>query len=333
MATPRKIDPLSDHLIRRTAYLEAFSKGQSRQLSLTLSELERELERQLSSIKLDRVFTMTQMRTALRDVQALYDKSEVDFMAEADEMLQAFVKGDNKALDKILNTNTAPDVSFDRLAVKQAEAVLAAPVQMGAIGGLSYGRWVEKMYADSSLRVEAMLRNIAGRVLIGDDIASIARGLEKNFNLTRTTATTLTRTAIQEAHANLALKTFKENDDLVEGVQYIATLDDRTCPICFPFDGEAFYYTPTGGQKSVNEMPQIPQHANCRCVYIPIVEGFGEKETVKYDEWFEGQGEGTQRDILGASRFEEWKAGNADLGDFAMHGEILTLDELEAALG
>jgi len=50
---------------------------------------------------------------------------------------------------------------------------------------------------------------------------------------------------------------------IVKQYQYLATLDERTCPICGPLDGEVFPV-----DKALTGINYAPMHPNCRCTSI-----------------------------------------------------------------
>lgn len=75
---------------------------------------------------------------------------------------------------------------------------------------------------------------------------------------------TLTRTAITETSNYVSNTTYKLNDDVVQGYQYVATLDSRTSLICARLDSKVYALTNKNA-------PQPPQHFNCRSTTIPVI--------------------------------------------------------------
>ncbi len=132
---------------------------------------------------------------------------------------------------------------------------------------------------------------------------------------------------------------------------YFATLDHRTCLRCAPLDNKIF---PTG------EGAQPPLHPRCRCVRVPYSFGaldaerpfVDDKRPVKnipkseraekigqtrysYSEWFERLSDKSKLSILGQSRYDLWKKGDIDLGEFSAKngGKILNLKDLDDLYG
>ena len=73
---------------------------------------------------------------------------------------------------------------------------------------------------------------------------NIAQDLGKSGLLVSTVQLkTLTRTAITETSNFISNTTYKLNDDVVQGYQYVATLDSRTSLICGRLDGKVYALT------------------------------------------------------------------------------------------
>ena len=153
---------------------------------------------------------------------------------------------------------------------------------------------------------------------------------------------------------------YAENDDIVESIQYVATLDSRTTPICRSLDGERF---------PPDEGPRPPQHFNCRSTTVPILVGEGEisgrrpairpataeeqarmrrmptaerraflrsqgivsqvNASTTYQTWLGRQPASVQDAILGPSRGALFRRGDVTLDRFvAPDGDNLTLAQL-----
>jgi SPP1 gp7 family putative phage head morphogenesis protein len=71
----------------------------------------------------------------------------------------------------------------------------------------------------------------------------------------------ITRTEIMRASNTGLMELYKRNDDALQGVTYLATLDLRTCSVCGSFDGNVY--------KWGEPRPSLPIHPRCRCTYAP----------------------------------------------------------------
>lgn len=60
-----------------------------------------------------------------------------------------------------------------------------------------------------------------------------------------------------------------QNNDLITGYIYYATLDNFCCPECWPLDKVVFPY-------DKNKCPKLPRHQGCRCILVPKMKTFRE---------------------------------------------------------
>ena len=218
--------------------------------------------------------------------------------------------------------------------VRPAPADVAAAV-------LSPGRaYTESLALDLLGVYDAVQPVIARGAASGASIPRLVRDLEGALGAIaggRSRLVTIARTEIQRTANAAALATYRANADVVQGVEYLATLDSRTCPVCAPSHGQTW-------DLEDPDAPSIPRHPRCRCFYAPVLKswtelGMGPAQASLFDgapsgggdfqDWLKRQPEAVQRDMLGAARFEAWTAG-ADLADFTDGRRGLTLDDLRA---
>ena len=68
---------------------------------------------------------------------------------------------------------------------------------------------------------------------------------------------------LTNAISNNAKETFyRANEDVLEGVEILATLDGRTCPVCASIDRKRYKFD--------EPHPSLPIHHQCRCVLLPV---------------------------------------------------------------
>lgn len=107
-------------------------------------------------------------------------------------------------------------------------------------------------------------------------------------------------TAAVEASSNAArLDTFMKNSSIIDGVQFMATLDSRTSKICASLDGKVW---------TMDQMDQVrtpPLHPNCRSVLIPYI-----KLTDKNGNEVNGAERAAQNMDFDAMARERWEEKN-----------------------
>jgi len=116
---------------------------------------------------------------------------------------------------------------------------------------------------------------------------------KRNFNRTMMIA----RSEIIRSSNLGAVAIYQANDDVLNGWEYKATLDDRTCPRCAPLDGRQFSWSnkPIDGRGGTDETLPPPIHANCRCAALPVLINKGMEERIvgkreTFDTWARGRG-------------------------------------------
>jgi SPP1 gp7 family putative phage head morphogenesis protein len=93
---------------------------------------------------------------------------------------------------------------------------------------------------------------------------TVNRGRDGITELTRRQAAAITRTAVIHYSNQAKREFYKDNENLLTGEVYTATLDSRTTPICRSLDGKVF---------PVGEGPIPPLHFNCRSVRVATLDG------------------------------------------------------------
>ncbi len=208
------------------------------------------------------------------------------------------------------------------------------------VQGIIEGRSTEK--------INLMVREALGVTQRRADGTVIRRkGIRQHFD-------TAVRTEISRA-AELGRETALSGyRSVLQGVECLETLDDRTCPICGPYDGKKYYYEPQSGQESYDSRPLLPRHPRCRGSYAPIPKSLddigkeldidfsgielgpgmraskGGPVKLTWDEWFAKRSPEQQVEILGRGRYELWKNGGYSLESLSRDGQLRPLSSFKA---
>jgi hypothetical protein len=162
------------------------------------------------------------------------------------------------------------------------------------------------------------------------------------------------------------LETYRQNGDVVKGIEAITTLDSRTSDICMARTGSAWDLEGKPFPESSTQEPfpgPPPWHFRCRTVLGPVMKSWDElleeagqerrgllgtvptsrraafdgqiaNNVRTFDDWLKQRGDAFAKKKLGAARFELWKSGKmttSQLIDPA--GNPRTLSEIREALG
>ena len=163
----------------------------------------------------------------------------------------------------------------------------------------------------------------------------------------------LALTSVQQVMSDARMEAYRQNSDIIKGVQQLSTLDGRTSATCRGLDHAAraldgsplpgLALLPSGGP---------PWHWRCRSVLIPITKSWAElgikgqkeippgtrssmdgqvPETMDYETWLKSKPEAFQKEVLGKGRFELWQSGKADLKDMVdQRGRPVKVRELNS---
>lgn len=188
--------------------------------------------------------------------------------------------------------------------------------------------WVDRLDTDFRELELAMRQDLAASFALGEGIDLAVERLSKTTDtIGRQRLTVIARTEMQRVANRAAMEQYERNRDVVKRVQIIETLDDRTCLVCAVLDGQI-------RRLGSGDIP--PFHPQCRGFITPVVMSLEEmglnkddfppsvqsvldgepSDRVLYPEWFKGQSDGFQRNILGDTRFELFKGGELELTDF-----------------
>jgi len=176
--------------------------------------------------------------------------------------------------------------------------------------------------------------------LIGTRAARFTDGiLEKD----RRAAEAIVRTAVNHISNKAADLTYRQNADLISGVQWVLTLDTRTCPVCVR--------NAQGGKPyKMDEGPRPPVHVNDRCFMVPVLRSWKELgiDTEEFDAGSRASMDGIQAgdmqygdwlrkypnhavEALGPTRAKMFLRGEIKVENFVNNkGKMLTLSELQA---
>lgn len=248
------------------------------------------------------------------------------------------------------------DVSTPNLGVLQT-AVAASPFNGGPVGA-----WTKAFHR--SLTATTWGAIIDG-VTEGATSQDIVRGLlgtagakfkDGALQARRRGLETLVRTSINHATNQGRQKVWEKNSDILKGVMWVATLDNRTSPICQQRDGKVGpvvdspdWKPPSGRDRLDPPFARPPAHPNCRSTTVAVTKswkelGFNVKEMPEgtrasmngqvpakttYYEWLKTQGSKTQKDVLGPERYALWKSGDVKIDKFVnSKGDLLTLAQI-----
>ena len=167
---------------------------------------------------------------------------------------------------------------------------------------------------------EKMKQELVRGVVLGKNPRAVASRLIKNaegqFNGGLSRALNIARTEMLDAHREATRVLSRSNADILTSWVWTCTLDARTCPSCLSKHGTEF---------PLDEFGPI-DHQLGRCARVDKVKSWKE---LGFDieeprssfqdsrEWFDNLTEGTQREIMGPTRFRLLHEGKISWDDLA----------------
>ena len=167
---------------------------------------------------------------------------------------------------------------------------------------------------------EIMRETLVRGVAQGQNPRTAARRMVQNLHIgysqSLTRAMTIARTEILDAHRAAAAVHHAANADVLQGWEWIATLDRRTCPSCLAQHG-TFH--------ELNE-PGPEDHQQGRCARLPKLKswaelGFNVEEPPSLlpdaQDWFDRQPDQTRVAIMGRKRLQLLDNGDVTWSDLS----------------
>lgn len=234
------------------------------------------------------------------------------------------------------------DIDFvtpSTIAVRQAVTTIP-------FDGRTLGQWFERLDESTKERLGQAIRR---GVVEGQTTSQIVRSIQGTrslnyrdgvLNTTRAQTEAVVKSALQHVSNASRAEMFKANDDMIKGVQWVATLDSRTCLQCSPLDGKVY---------PVDKGVRPPIHVNCRCTVVAVLKSWRDlgidvdeldagtrasmngqvADTITYNEWLKTQPRGVVVDALGETRAKLFIDGNLDVSAFTTdRRRELTLTEI-----
>jgi SPP1 gp7 family putative phage head morphogenesis protein len=184
------------------------------------------------------------------------------------------------------------------------------------------------------------------------------------FSMSTRDASALIRTSVMSIANAARHETLQANDDVIDGQQWLSTLDPRTCVACMALSGQAWDSDGNPLGDTTADFPGPPPlHWACRCTLSALLKSWEqlaqdakgdeklgrkldriEKKIGKgtqasmggpvpadfsYSDWLERRSEPEQQEILGQGKWQLWKDGKIGLTDLIdQSARPLTMKEL-----
>ncbi len=192
--------------------------------------------------------------------------------------LDGFEQGYYKTAYKI-DKKSGFNIDFTMLNITITDSVL-----LEKFDSKTFSERVWDNTANLAVKAEQAVNKV---VTNGESTEKLSRKLKKEFNSGFYEASRVINTETARAVTAGQMKAYK-NSGVVKKVMWDATLESNTCEHCSTKDGNRY---------EIDEAPYLPDHPNCRCCLIPVVDDWTpevkidneSKEVVdyqNYDDWY-----------------------------------------------
>lgn len=234
----------------------------------------------------------------------------------------------------------ATNVDFDIPSKNQiAAAVFAEPILTLEDKGLT----IDDVLGQFNQKKAAQVVNtIQDGVIAGQANSEIINSMNKVVDIAMADGLrALVQTVTNHTSSVSRQQVYDENEDIIDGYQWVSTLDGRTTETCIALDGQIF---------DVGEGPMPPAHWNCRSTTIPVVKkkysilglantqrpavgNDGPEQDISaktdYGTWLASQPASFQDEVLGKTKGELFRNGGLSVDKFVDHNyQPYTLDQL-----
>ena len=234
----------------------------------------------------------------------------------------------------------------------QVKKILARKMRDGR--GESLG-WRERFDRLSRLIHDKKIafNEIAQAFSEGESVRGIRQRLEPVVSGIRASAQRIARTEGMRISEQMQRRAWDGLGDMMTGAQVVAVLDENTRPEHATRNGTIYYRSPRPGQKSMAELPDLPDEPNCRCMTVPVLtspeelkddpavrESFklnrhaGSSDPKTYDRWFKKADLRKRQSVVGVKRHravEEITGRWPEWSDFIdTEGQLISIADLEA---
>lgn len=185
-----------------------------------------------------------------------------------------------------------------------------------------------------------IVRTIRDGHLAGETSQAVTNKVAEMAPLHKAQAGSLTRTIVNRVSSVARDNVFIANADILDGVEWVSTLDNRTSLTCAGLDGKVF---------PVDSGPRPPAHWGCRSTVIGVVKpeydalkGDGNRPSVgangaaqvsgstTYGQWLKRQPAAFQDEVLGKTKAALFRRGGLSIDAFTDRlGQPYTLERLK----
>lgn len=337
---PTVNEKLLDKYIRHAIYMEQLKASEAAAISNflkkeTFPQLYNKLITELSKVKsIESIGSLNKIKR-LKQMMASIDKIITAGAIRAGDKLNKrlynIAEFEARWNKNIIEKTVPVDIDF----TMPSNQVLRQLVLKSSFQGHKMQAW---MQAYSKSVQAGIIKQLRTGIATGESIPQLSNRLTKLLGSKSKQSGVIARTAVSHIVHRARETTFKQNKKLINKVQWISTLDDRTTLICINLDNKIF---------EVGEGERPPAHFQCRSTVVPVITSWQEfgvdapppatrasmngsvPANTNYRDWLKNQSKATQIKVLGKKRAELYQSGRVTIDRFVSKNlEPLSLKQL-----
>lgn len=243
--------------------LERWTVAEVRRLLAVLEANERDLIRRLESPALLTAWRRRRLRALLAEVRIQIELGNARLGDEIRTGARALAVHEAEFGRRLLAGMLGQPARVVG-SVALSPALLRSVVEELPLVGATLSRELSALAQARFRRIRAELRL---GLTQGETTAEIVKRIVVAKKLGRAQAEALVRTAANHVSTRSRDLLYRENDDVIGGVEWVSTLDGRTTPTCRALDGRRF---------PVDSGPRPPAHFRCRSTVVPVTKSWEE---------------------------------------------------------
>lgn len=332
---------------RFAVYLERLKSGQVQNFNRAFDEIGKAVKSLLVSLDSPSLADVNrvEIEALIRSFEKESARIGAGAIGEHLEQMEGLAGYSQKFLDGMIKDSAVKRLTTRVMDARKVMAgVLREPMKMN---GDLLESWLDNMTAQETRRVSLAIRQSwANKETVQQALQKIIGTKKANYKdgileISRRDAATAIRTSVSHVNASSQIVFMEENNDIVEGFRFVATLDGNTTAVCRSLDNKVYKTTDTSA-------PRPPMHPNCRSVIVPdlgpefdfLKEGSTRSsvdgpvsQKQSYYDWLKTQDQAFQDSVLGPQRGTLFRDGGLTAEQFAKlnlgrNFEPMTLEEM-----
>jgi SPP1 gp7 family putative phage head morphogenesis protein len=329
---------IEDGLTRHHILVQRYAKGRESEASRYMGRL---VDDVISRVKRDNITELSKARMGmfLLDMGDYVRLVNSEYSDDIMSKLTDFANNEAEVVGAIVQNATSAVVALPS-ANQLESAIFTNIMDLEPSKGYTVQSILAEFGDNKARQIEQYIRD---GFAMGETTDQIASRISKNTEMLKGQARALARTVTNHTAIQSRNTTMKENSDILDGYEWVATLDGRTSVICGSRDGVVYSMDDSN--------PKPPAHFNCRSTITYVVkpefnlggdidvkrpskgaDGIKSvKQGTSYSTWLKRQPAAFQDEILGSARGKLFRRGKVKLENFVdKKGNELTLEQLKA---